>query len=234
MRNATPVDTARDQRGWVQATNQAIRGVLPPISLPPLRKSSYKDQIKRRLVRALIQARTRQKKIDTALAYWRRLNSTAPASFRGLSAEDKKNFRFARARTKKLTQWAQQAADVVRELERQLKELEGNDTAIVIGRRLPPGKDKAEQLKKLDSRAPAISHYDTIRTKIYGGRGSISQAGSTWVAELRNLEPHTSIVDANVGVVAQAKKAVGGMGKILSRTAVAKLQSQGVPGVRAG
>lgn len=80
--------------------------------------------------------------------------------------------------------------------------------------------------------ARGVSRLSTVRSKVYGGRGSWIVAGGSTIARVHNMEPHASIVQRNTRVVSNALWKVGRFGAKRVQEKYVKQVAQGTPWAR--
>lgn len=191
------VDTNRYIRAWKMAANQAgIGGGFP---LPAIRRSKYADRLIVRLENQLVFLQKQVTRAEAAERWW---NDVYQARYERKNRRDRwamdclRKLDKARRRAKAMSDLVQFASD-------QLKKFKNGDAGeIVIW-----GRSQA--------RATAKRRYAGVRDKVYGGTGRYRRAGPRTYLELKNNEPHASLVEHSKGPVRYAT--AGAMAKGLRR-----------------
>jgi len=190
---ATPKDTNRLARGWVEAA----KGLGLEVGLvPPIVASKHREK--------LIVVLTKQlEKLERELAY----------------LLQREHWWYTSQPQRKKTGYYNKLQNQIRKQEERVKKAVddlqvylGTEASIVMMRGSGAalnGYQRNLDGKKLNA---------TIREKIYGGRGKIIRGATTTGVVLSNLEPHARAVEKYKGPVARAKRVLGaGKVKTLKR-----------------
>lgn len=200
----SPADTNRFIRGWQLAANDAG---LPPRAVLPVKDSARRDEFIEALESQVAywvgEAEDAQERIDSYDA----IDAQRPLKKDGTPRKSKRSSpAYARAVRRRNT-----AIREITKAEEILGEAVGAEGFLLFdkggfaaGRRGGYGKRKRFR--------------STIRTRVYGGRGSIEDAGGVAIVSLHNLEPHATIVARSarhgrpVNYAYQAVRLLGGAG----------------------
>lgn len=189
----SPQDTRRYVSAWIEAGNAA--GVSN-FSYLPLRRSKHADTLLLRLERQLIELLRKVEIADKAAKFW---EDTYTRRYGRTARKDRWERDCARKRDKALKRAAKLQVVVEFASEQIRKFKDGQAGELVIW-------------GKSDAKDTAKRRYASVRDKVYGGRGTWKRAGHRTFLELKNLEPHASIVESRVGVVREALRSVEGLG----------------------
>lgn len=204
-----PRDTNRSYRGWAMAHRDiGVRGVV----VPALKESAYNERNLQRLQsQVAFYAKTVNRWAGYEAAY-ARANRTHQGYYRVILKE----IRFHERRYRR----------AVEELFRLARAIEEGGTPVVIG----------SGRKKLRRGVPTHTRIATVRATVYGGEGRIRRSGDATVAEIRNKEPHTRIVERNRRLASKAVREAtrGPRARRLSKKRAVEMLHRGTPWAERG
>jgi len=191
---AAPADTHRYKRGWAIAGNQAGAGLH---TVPRVRKSRYADKLAARLEQQLADLLRKVTLADKAAKYWTDVYANRYAR---VNRRDRWE-RDCRAKKDKAVKRAAKMQELVDFASQQIDRFKNGDAGELVIWGKSTRKDTAK------------SRYASVRDKVYGGRGTWKTLpGGGTLLELKNLEPHASIVESRTGVVRAALGSLKGAG----------------------
>ena len=193
-------DTNRYVRGWILAGRGA--GVTG-FGLPTLKDSSRRDEFIGVLENQVLRVQSSLNRLLATRAWmYERVRPVATHHRRPRPKPGLKKLDREIARTRKLLERAQE----------ELAKFTGNKASILIGGYR--GKNSGQRRLKA-----------TVREKVYGGEGSITQVGEATVLRLHNKEPHAQILEWKYGTLRKAEIAAKAIGaRRAGRAYMAKLR----------
>lgn len=183
---AAPVATGRFKRAVQMARNDLARiAGLNVVALEPIDADGGMDRV-RDLERQL-------ERVQGQIEYWERLRdrnlAKSPKTARGKPPESWPSHRDILRRLRKLEKLERSA---VQQLVRYAQATAGGESVLFIGARA-------------NAQSTSVRSLVTVRTKVYGGRGTVTRQGQAWTAEGVILEPHGRFVDKRMRLGARAK-----------------------------
>jgi hypothetical protein len=212
VEDLTPKDTNRLVRGWIEAGNDAGVTSRP---LPPLEKSERYDEYMAELEEQRERYEKEVKSHASMKALYERQDTIDPVRKDGTPRKKRTRQPYYKKITKRLRKAEKRLARVEEEIAKAL----GNESTIFFS--------SESYVNRKRNQA-----FTTVRDTVYGGEGRSSLRSERLVVELRNLEPHGNIVEANPNLghpVASALEIVRASGLRASGDVYRRILREGSP-----